>query len=179
MFSGTSQTASCFIIVPYAGHYYEVVVLSSAVPFANLYGLSAARTFRGVSGHVLTVTGLGEQAFVSNFLQQSKVAAGASLAAFDGRRIGATNSFKYTTGPEAGVQFTFTNWDSASPITGQSQPDLAITGLNCVLMSVQTGRWSDQNCGSGVSIFIVEYECPAGFLFNATGCFGLSIDCSA
>ena len=165
--------SACFTILPFAGHYYEFVSLSNAATFASLYSMASARNFRGVSGHVLTVTGQGEQTFVAGLLQQAMNSTQATLAAFDGQRIGATNSFKYTAGPEAGIPFTFTNWDDYSPITNQPQPDSAVTGFNCLLMELQTGLWSDQNCFDTVSAYMVEYECPAGFLFNATGCYGL------
>ena len=154
--------SQCSMLSSYAGHYYEVVAGNTEISNA-LANAAAIRSFYGVPGHLVNIFGPGEQVFVSQLGKSLLV----GLTALIGGRRFANATFEFDAGPEAGVPFTFTNWDLSS-----DQPGSAASKRNCVAMQAN-GFWVAIDCNSVPSAFIVEYECLFGFKFGADGCYGL------
>ena len=139
----------CYISVQNGtfGHYYLLV----AGPVSWQGAQSAASTlplFRGVAGHLVTISSAAENAFVKNV-------AGGNNIWIGGNKTG--TMWTFTAGPEAGTTITYTNWNSGSP------------GGNTCLSTLGTGFWVDTNCAT-LQAYVVEYECPYGGVFTAAGC---------
>ena len=78
--------------------------------------------------------------------------------------IANAGSYVYATGSETGLPVAVDAW-------GVSQP--SGNGGQCAFINNGSAAvWGSRSC-SGVLQFVVEYECPIGFAFNATGCQGL------
>ena len=157
----------------YGSHYYEVIV-GNWVSNSNAKALAALRSYRGVSGHLVTISSAGEQSFVSSEIQTA-VSAGEleqNVSFIDGVRVGATSSFAFTAGPPgAGVVMSYGAWDPLSALWGTAQPEVSSSNRNCIVILSNTGLWSDFGCASLAS-FVVEYECSTngGSFVPSTGC---------
>ena len=146
-----SQPSSHFVVVAVQystnGHYYEVI----AAPSAWTSALSAAAvlpSFRGVSGHLATISSSGENSFVQSILNGVNVWV-------DGSKSG--GFWVYSSGPEAGTDVSYFNWNVGSP------------GGNLCLSMLSSGYLADVGCLT-LEYYVVEYECPYGGAFTLTGC---------
>ena len=156
MFSFPRSYSCCLFAVQYAanGHYYEVIATSVGWSSA----LSAAAmlpSFRGVSGHLATISSSNENSFVQSILDGVN-------AWVDGSKSG--GYWVFSSGPEANANVSYGNWQSV----------LSNSGVCGVMRS--TGQWDDISCASS-NYFIVEYECAPGYAFNSTACYGLCMFC--
>ena len=143
------------------GHYYEV--REDLLSWSAAVTASASSTYLGVSGHLVTVTTFAEYQYI-----QKMTALTVWLGASD---LG-TSKFNYTwvVGPDTGISAnaTFKAW-------AQNQPDNNANTEDCLQIYAPfnniTNNWNDGNCAIAYS-FVIEYECPAGYAFSATGCIG-------
>jgi hypothetical protein len=140
------------------GHYYEL--REDVGTQAQAITRSAASSFRGVAGHLVTIESDVESAFVYTISPTTWIAASDATT---------ESTWVYNSGPSTGAQLSYTGWASGQPDNAGNQ-DCAYTWLN----SAPPNNWDDIICSSTM-VFIVEYECPMGKEFNATGCQGIEI----
>ncbi len=144
-----------FPAVAHNGHFYEVV--TGPLNQADAAAHAATLSFRGVAGHLITITSSVEQSF-------AVLLAGSVPVWTDVNDIASEGNFVYSSGAEAGQPLTFTSaWQAM-------QPD-NMNNADCVQLS-STGEWTDEEC-TQLKAFIVEYECSPGFMFGALACEGL------
>ena len=133
------------------GHYYEFInVLQD---YGTAKANAEASTFAGLQGHLATITSAEENAFVYSLVPSGQ------WAWLGGERIGSTNSFEWTAGPEAGTTFF-----DEGPVSGvysnffPGEPNGQISGENAV--HIWGGAtWND--LGTSAAIFaVVEYSDP-------------------
>ena len=140
---------------PENGHFYEVVLTSYG--WANASTAAAARTLRGATGHLASITGTGENAFITTLIGPPSLVAWIGVSQVGGVWV-------FSSGPEANANVSYGNWQSV----------LSNSGACGVMRS--TGQWDDISCASS-NYFIVEYECAPGYAFNSTACYGLCMFC--
>jgi hypothetical protein len=141
----------------YNGRVYQAV--TAAVDYATALRLSSIATFKGLAGHLVTITSAEENAFVTGLLKMSWIAV-------DDRDV--EGVFKYSAGPDAGSLPSYTAW-------GPGQPDNWLGNEDCVhlwdALSLPK-NWNDRPCTEKMT-YVIEYECPAGQLFTSSGCQGM------
>ena len=135
------------VSVLYQKHFYQVRNESITFDAANTF--AAALVFKGVNGHLATLTTVNETDYASA-LQPDTL----WIAVHD---VDGTGSFTYSAGPEATLPMVYSDWVA-------DQPD----GL-CVLVNSVGAEWAAVGCQNR-TLFIVEYECPTGFVFGAFAC---------
>ena len=128
------------------GHFYTVVTAAQGWPSAQASAASLP-AFRGIQGHLATLTSAGESTFVAALL-------GGVSAWIDGQK---SAFWMFTTGPEAGAIVAYFNWGPGSP-----------SSSTCMSM-LGSGLWADAACGTALA-YVVEYECPYGGVFLPAGC---------
>jgi hypothetical protein len=166
---------------PGNSHIYEIVTTS--LFWVDARDAAAAKSIAGVQGHLVTITGASEDAFVASALTGFRVTEywfGASDAAVEG-------VWRWVVGPESGTQFwqaygqgqpnyggfaigsAYTNWfipyldnladDQAGLQLGADYG--VIIPLNCenAFASGSCGKWGDANY-LDLHPFIVEYSGP-------------------
>ena len=137
------------------GHIYEKV--TSSVTWAQARDAAAARSIRGVSGHLVTVTSAAEQTFLTSSFSGLTYWIGASDATVEG-------TWRWVVGPESGQQFwqgtgtgsavnsMYENWrDSPSEPNNAGEEDCARSE------SPYQSTWNDFSCTSG-SGYVIEFS---------------------
>ena len=101
--------------IPFGSNYYELIIVlppqfsdGSSNTWAAASAAASASTFGGVNGHLVTITSLAENNFLTG------LAASAGLTGFQGAWIGA-NALMWLVGPEAGQAHSYTNWGGVEP----------------------------------------------------------------
>jgi hypothetical protein len=142
------------------GHYYQVI--TAAADYATALKLASIATYNGLPGHLVTITSADENAFVTRLLKMSWIAV-------DDRDVEGT--FKYSAAPESGSLPVYTAW-------GHGQPDNS-NNEDCVhlwdALSLPN-NWNDRPCTDRLP-YVIEYECPAGQVYTASGCQGMLLAC--
>ncbi len=128
----------------YNNHWY---MWAGAGDFARAVNDSAKLTYKGMSGHLATVTTTEE----FKFLLDHKITQG-YIGASDQAKEGV---FRWITGPEKDRVVSPTFW-------GSKQPDDAGSGEDCVEIN---GRWNDFPCSTPRN-WIIEFECLTGSIVN-------------
>jgi hypothetical protein len=147
------------------GHAYEFV-RADGVQWPNAKSSAATMDFRGVAGHLATLTSQGENDFVSNLIVDAKASLG--LASFIEAWLGAEqldpnapagDTWSWITGEP----WQFTSWDSDEPNDNGNERYLGIWGPEG---DGPLGRWNDQGgaddpfVGQNIEGYIVEYAVP-------------------
>jgi hypothetical protein len=140
--------------------YYEFV--STPVDWSTAKSRAAAATFNGLTGHLSTVTSLGENQFIT-----SKV--GTDTAWLAGTDSAVEGTWKWDAGPEVGNTFwTGTgrsgfDHNTTSPFTywGSVEPNQAGEEDCLEIVSGGTGRWNDIPCSSSKG-YVIEYSSSGG-----------------
>jgi gliding motility-associated-like protein len=136
--------------LPSTQHYY-LFIPSLGVTWSQANALANASTYYGLQGYLATLTTQEEAIFAG---QQSSGTGwiGANDAAIEG-------TFKWVTGPEAGTNVTYTNWNSGEPNNLGDEDYVHITDPSVGIL----GSWNDLTI-TGTSSgpyqpqgFIVEY----------------------
>jgi prepilin-type N-terminal cleavage/methylation domain-containing protein len=143
------------VLVGPNGHGYEFV--AGAVSNAGAVAGAAARTWNGLTGHLMTITDPDEQLM-------AKRLAGPTEAWHSGSDQAVEGTWRHQAGPEAGQSFwlggpngssvgdAFTAWPAAEPNNWAND--------DCLFFSWSgrpDGRWNDVPC-SAVAPYLVEYE---------------------
>ena len=142
------------------GHYYDLV--KDQVTWEEAVEEAASRTWRGMRGHLVTITSAREEGFVFLLLFRERANAvwmGASDAGSDG-------AWEWMTGPEAGTLFwqgtstgsavgsAYANWQQGEPRAGS---------WDCAYLRTDggfVGEWASAPC-DGRANYIVEYSAQA------------------
>jgi hypothetical protein len=144
-FSRFSSSVCIFhTVMSYDGHYYWVV--SGQSTYSAALDRAGQMTYRGLTGHLATVTTPGEY----NFLYWTMNVRGALIALSDAML---ESQWRFTAGPELGKRATadnFTLWSDGEPNGG--------AGEHCVIMSIS--GYNDVACGNQLHTYVVEFECP-------------------
>jgi hypothetical protein len=97
-------------------------------------------SYNGMMGHLVVIDSSAESVFVSSITLPEKT-----------YWIGArkfSSVYSWDTGPEKGVELSYTNW-------GQNQPS-GVSSDPCLAMN-STGSWQDASCQLSF-LYIIEYE---------------------
>jgi hypothetical protein len=129
------------------GHWYELVTVRGFRSFGGAKRFAEGLVFKGVQGHLATITSQQEQDFVNSVNSGFDVA---WLGGSDRRREGV---WRWVTGPEAGIPFTYTNW-----VPGE--PNNAGGNENGLLGWWAGDQWNDIFNGAGRFFALVEYSTP-------------------
>ena len=144
-------TFHSFFFVPLAytfnGNWY---MWAGAGTFANALAASAARTYNGMSGHLVTITSVDE----FNFLSSKNMTMG-YIAASDQNTEGV---YTWMAGPENGTVVSPAFWNTGQPANSSA-------ALDCVEAS--SPRWNVIACTT-ISNWYIEFECAPSNLTNAT-----------
>ena len=132
------------------GHFYEIVL--TPYSWSGASSAASVRTLHGATGHLATITGAGENAFITTLIGPPSLVAWIGVSQVAGAWV-------FSSGPEASGNVSYGNWQSVLSNSG-----------TCGLMR-STGQWDDVSCTSS-NYFVVEYECGAGYAFNSTSCYG-------
>jgi hypothetical protein len=141
----------------YNGRVYQAI--TAAVDYATALKLSSAATFKGLPGHLVTISSAEENAFVTSLLKISWIAV-------DDREIEGT--FMYAAGPERGSLPAYTAWGPGQPDNWQGNEDC---GHLWDALSLPK-NWNDAPCTERMP-YVIEYECPVGQIFTTSGCQGM------
>jgi hypothetical protein len=140
------------------GHYYEFVYLTDPYTGTNNYwttarDAAAALQYNGLYGHLATITSEAENDFVRS-------TAGYGIAVdFMGAWLGG-NYQGWLVGPEAGQNFTYSNWGGVEP----NNQGYAYMNIGPTFAEIEIKQWADA-AGPGpisgsdpVIGYFVEYE---------------------
>jgi hypothetical protein len=149
------------------GHYYEFVATNTS--WSTALQASASKTYKGMAGYLVTITGSQEQQFITNYLSSFGYAQPAYFWA-GGSDKHLEGTWTWVSGPEAGYQISlnYSNWFPGS-VGYEAQPNgtwvQAIgdeDGL--VLDSSWNYQWADLptgdigfQYGERVQGYVVEY----------------------
>lgn len=152
-------------LAPFNGHAYEVIT-SPTLAWQAAATYASNRVFRGVNGHLATITSQAEQGFIWSSYNKTSYFV-------DGTDTGHEGIWMFTTGPEAGkiystgsasVNGSYVDWRQGEPNNGAGRVQ------NCMhLYWFYLGQWDDVQCDESHA-FIVEYECVAGSYFANSTC---------
>ena len=138
--------------VLFQGRYYQLrnesISWQSAVNFAN------SLKFKGVAGHLVTITSQSEQLYTTGLSGGASTWIGVS-------DIGMQGLYLYSGGSVDGQRPSYTAWGSGQPSN--------TAGNDCAELVSNGMSWSNINCATHVQ-FIVEFECPPGFVFTSLAC---------
>ncbi len=140
------------IRLEYAGHVYELS--SYTATWAQAQTDAAARTYRGMPGHLVTFMGDTEGPAVAAFFKASSFWIAASDAAKE-------ETWVWTAGPEAGLP--------ARMLWGTNEPNGKATE-NCGEMIRSSNKSNDADCAKKLA-FVIEYECSLSVSID--GCPGM------
>jgi hypothetical protein len=131
-------------VMAYNGHFYWVA--SGRSTYEAALDRAGLMTYRGIAGHLVTVTTPGEY----NFLYWTMNARGAMIALSN-----AAPEFQwtFTAGPEVGMRATDANYT----LWAFGEPN-GYTWDNCVVLD--TFGFNDISCTAEDHNFVVEFECP-------------------
>lgn len=131
------------------GHYYDLVVETTS--WTDARDAAAASTYMGLTGHLVTITSLAEQAFLNSTINPDSLKAWLGLTdeAVEG-------TFEWITG-EA---FAFSNWANGEPNQNNgTNEDYALGWWNS---NPAAGAWNDcPVSGCNQTAYIVEYSVAA------------------
>ncbi len=133
------------------GHYYELVSVPGGLTWEDARAAAEARTYRGASGHLATITSAAENLFLTRVFGEGGL---------DGMYLGGyqtDGSFE----PDGGWNWVtgeffygFTNWGDGEPNDWGDEKYLQYAhGLDAEGM-----RWNDLGLSTGVWGYVVEYE---------------------
>ena len=118
---------------------------------------ASTSTYLGAYGHLVVVTSLAEQEFVSGLGPESWIAAN------DTKNQG---NFAWASGLETGSLLSsldFNPWDAGQPDGNMLE--------SCVFMKSPTLKWHDSNCAVALP-WVIEFQCGTGYLSTSSGCQG-------
>ena len=162
------------------GHYYEFVAANTS--WSAALQASASKTYKGMAGYLVTLTGSKEQQFVSNYLNTFGYAQPAYFWA-GGADKDAEGTWTWASGPEAGtlISLGYSNWFPGG-VGYESQPNgTRIQAVRdedgLVLDSSWNYQWADLptddigfQSGEFVQGYVVEYGgMPATYRITKTG----------
>jgi hypothetical protein len=126
------------------GHYYELVA-SPLLSFDNALATAALKTYKGLPGHLVTVTTQEEYNFITSvFVDLQNVWIAANDKAVEG-------TFRWVAGPEAGQLVSLT-----SGLWAAGAPDDAGGNEDCVQFW-DGKKLNDGGCHYGTR-YLIEYE---------------------
>lgn len=148
------------------GHWYEFIADDATWAAAHTNAIGS--TYLGMQGYLATVTSANENTFVSIALAEGVLAwLGGSDA---GRPV---NDWAWVDGPEAGMAFTYTNWNPGEPNNCCGGEDYLQTNWGN-----KTGGWNDHG-GPGnpnqINGYIVEYSARAVPEPTSVALFGIAL----
>ena len=176
---GAFAVAGWLATSPALANVYEFVSAPGGIDYLTAETAAAALTYDSVYGHLATVTSSAENALLLGLVTQSNDFAGAWLG---GAAVGANST--WSVGPEAGDDFTFSNYGGIEPNNAPSNVYMNIGTHNAIAF----GEWAD--AGGGISSgsggadpvigYFVEYETnavplPAALPLLASGLGGLGL----
>lgn len=160
--------------VPYNGHFYEYVSLSSS-SFTTAKSAASARSYFGLQGYLATVTSAAENNYIASKLfadawmgasdeySQINAATGATTYA---NQTASEGKWYWVTGPEKGTQFCNGNYPNTLSVGGSyinwnnGQPDNFINAEHYGQFygsSVPAGRWNDLALTDLLNGYMCEY----------------------
>lgn len=134
---------------PGSGHTYEAVTSRGSLDWTDARADAEARSFRGVSGHLVTITSRQEDEFIQEAFSQT-LRSGPWLGGFqpEGSPEPA-GDWQWVTGEP----FDYDNWGDGEPNDDG--------GEDCIQYLPGPPVWNDFPCGAGPgSVYIVEYDTP-------------------
>jgi hypothetical protein len=136
------------VLDPQSGHYYQLV--TSAVSWDDARAAAEANTFRGMQGHLATITSQAENDFVRGLIPATEIPGYAVW--LGGSDAGHEGQWQWTSGTEAGQDVGYTNWNSGEPNNaGGGEDSLEMYGFGL------SGLWNDQPATS-LRYYVVEYQ---------------------
>lgn len=159
------------------GHYYELLRPLASVGFDDARQDALFRTYKGIPGHLVTITSAAEQDFlIDSFGAPRRAWIGASDRGTEG-------AWTWLDGPEAGRVFHvsgaatqpgYSAWQAGEPNDFGPGEDVALFGFD------STGSWNDVADGTLAPSYIVEYSievipAPMALLLMATAMGALAI----
>jgi hypothetical protein len=127
------------------GHAYLIV--SGQYIFATALTKARQMTYKGLPGHLVTITSADEY----NFIRRAMNAHGTWIGLSDADSEG---NWVFVDGPETGTKATATDY----LLWSQGQPDASNANSDCVMISYE--GYAAYSCDLLVN-FIVEFECVA------------------
>ncbi len=153
---------------PANGNYYELVTQQTT--WAAAQAAAGALTFRGVPGHLATITSAVENDFIRDTFTTGQAQ---YFAWFAGHEPADDGVWLWGAGPEFGLQFSngasataphfFVAWGGVEPNDFAVGEDFAATNLGSSFAGVAPGRWIDSpnpNPSDPIKGYVVEYETP-------------------
>lgn len=137
-------------------HFYELVQLGQPLPWYQAISAAERRVYRGMPGHLATITSAGEQDFVTKLCLGSEPWIGA-FQAFGS--VEPNEGFTWITGEP----FAFANWRAGEP----SDTPSALGGEDTVNMA-SGGAWNDVSRRATTKSYLVEYEPQAAIVVPKT-----------
>lgn len=136
---------------PESGHFYEPVTALEALDWEEARSDAESRSFRGVPGHLVTITSEGEDLFVREAFSE-ELRSGPWLGGF--QPVGSeepAGGWQWVTGEP----FEYTNWGDGEPNDGVDEA--------CLQYLDEPPGWNDFPCSAGAgTIYIVEYDTDSG-----------------
>ena len=160
------------------GHWYEFVILPSAITATAAETAAEASTHLGESGYLAAITSSAEQAFLNTIWTGAGSVTG-QFNSYSYFLIGASDrdtegTFKWIGGPEDGDTLGYTNWKPGEPNDFGGE-DYTVAWWE----DSADGRWNDVPGTGDFKAYLVEYNnvsaipLPATALFLLTGLAGL------
>jgi hypothetical protein len=143
------DNAAASVLFEYAGHFYDIV---SA--WSTAHTIAATRTYRGMPGHLMTMTEFHETPAVQSYFGLEPF----WLASFN---IGVGGTWLWKAGPETGI--------AVLPYLAKASE---IIVKQCALYS-GFNWFGSADCITEL-YFIIEYECDLSGPID--GCFGMMCD---
>ncbi len=146
-FLNSALTLFCHVAHTFNGNWYMRAGFGS---FSDALRTIRELKFRGMSGHLVTVTSDAE----FNFLIGINYTSG-YIGASDQETEGI---FRWIAGPDAGVILSKAHWNNGEPNSG------TIHGEDCVEIDE---KWNDIECDRGRN-WLIEFECLSNNSLNIT-----------
>jgi len=141
---GTPPVPANMLFDADSGHYYQLV--TSAVSWDDARVAAEASTFRGMQGHLATITSAHENEVVHGLVSSNAVWLGGSDAGHEGQ-------WQWVSGPEAGQGIGFSNWDFGWDYREPNN----FGGNENALEMYPNGTWNDLDGASALQ-YIIEYQ---------------------
>lgn len=127
------------------GHFYQAIISDTALDWADLRTEAESQSFRGVSGHLATITTETEDLFIREAFPQ-QITEGTWLGGFqpEGSQEPA-GGWQWVTGEP----FDYANWGDGEPNDDG--------GEGCMQYVPNPPRWNDTSCGTA-GLYILEYD---------------------
>ncbi|HRP28236.1 MAG TPA: PEP-CTERM sorting domain-containing protein [Burkholderiaceae bacterium] len=151
------------------GHYYEWV--NARVSWDAAVAASAASSYLGMTGYLVTVTSDAESDFIYGSVTSSRAWAGGSDSEEEG-------VWKWITGPEAGTAF----WSHGSTLTYArwtiGEPNDSGGGEHALVIHNLAANWNDEG-GVNRNGYVIEYSAPvpepSTYALFALGLIGIGL----